>query len=281
MVVEPQGKQLAPAEYVTTGVVICLQSLPPSDETLTEWCGACEHAGWLKLGATVVIPNLQASSAFQASDLALVVAAVCDLVGFDRVLVVGKDMTSQRILEMSVDDSFQKQLAGIILLGPTLPVPPAVEDLPAPLMVLWAQDDEISPFEERLEWLQAMNMADGIATVRECDTGGHNLESVLSDSGCAEAVRNFFLSSFLIADLLGAEEGRPEYAGAGDDSVRDRGGVAGAAAARIEHLTSALPESLREACRDAEEDGQSPMMRRRMTANLAGWIHSGLPTSSE
>ncbi|CAK0829909.1 unnamed protein product [Prorocentrum cordatum] len=46
VVLEPIGKKLAPRDFVTTGVVICLQGMLSSPESLDEWADVAKSAGW-------------------------------------------------------------------------------------------------------------------------------------------------------------------------------------------------------------------------------------------
>jgi len=272
VILEPQGKQLAPQDYDTTGLVICLQGMPPSSTSLNEWCEAAQAAEWLRLGATVVVPNMQGSSSLFASDLAAIVDAICDFVSHDRVLLVGKDIISLRILELTVLETFDRSISGVVLLGPSSPPPDVVARLPVPLLLLWAKDDEISPFEDLPSWLDALDGGQNVcATIRECDHGGHSFDAVLSDLAVAEAVRNFFVSSMLIVDLLA------------DDEAENHGHSTQAAKSRIEQLKNELPERLQ---RPAEQDNDDEALKgatrnQRMSVSVADWINAGMRTASE
>lgn len=278
IMLEPRGKQLAPKEYVTTGLVICFQGMPPSKLSLKEWCEASESANWLKLGATVVLPNIQAASALAPADLGAVVDAVCDYVGFSKALLVGKDLMANRIIDLvgNAADILEDnhEVSGVVLVGPSSPVPQSLGDVEAPVLLLWAQDDDISPFSESVAWVEAFDDADDVvATVKECQIGGHSLDVMLADPGAATTMQNFFVSTFLISDLLQAD--------AAEQSDGEQDMEAAKSQARIENLTSELPSAVREACKHPLHTGDDGSMKRRMTANIANWIASGMSSTSE
>mmetsp|Transcript_131742 Transcript_131742/g.340925 ORF Transcript_131742/g.340925 Transcript_131742/m.340925 type:complete len:403 (+) Transcript_131742:112-1320(+) len=267
VILEPKGKMLAPRDYVTTGVVICLQGMPPSSESLNEWCEAAQAAEWLRLGATVAIPNMQVSTSLFATDLAAIVDAICDFVSHDQVLLVGKDMVSLRILELAVLDSFDRSIAGVVLLGPSSPPPDVAARLPAPLFLLWAKDDDISPFEDFEAWVELLENAQSVATIRECESGGHSFSRVLANPATAEAVRNFFVSSMLIVDLLA------------DDEAQQHGHSTPASKSRIEQLTSELPVAVQKSSEAAASPG-GPTRHQRLSISIAEWINGGMRNTS-
>merc|ERR1740123_1928126 len=88
-----------------------------------------------------------------------------------------------------------------MLLGPCSPCPDRIDEFPAPLLVLWAKDDQISSFDDRIEWNESLGNSQ-VARISLYPSGGHNFHDVLKNPGCADAVRNFFTACFLLMQLL-------------------------------------------------------------------------------
>mmetsp|Transcript_46715 Transcript_46715/g.99943 ORF Transcript_46715/g.99943 Transcript_46715/m.99943 type:complete len:428 (-) Transcript_46715:247-1530(-) len=269
IVLEPRAKSLAPDQYVTTGVVVCMQGImPPSKDTIKEWGLTNDLAGWTNSGATVVIPNVQANSALEASDIADILNGICDFVGFDRVLLVGKDLAAETLLRLGVDPTFDRSIAGIILLGPTTPPPRLSSELPVPFFLLWAQDDEVSPFEDHVQWIDmAREGYLPVMTAKWCSKGGHDFGQVGGQEGVPEQMKNFFISSLLASDLMES-----------DEAVDEQETKAGA---RIEQLTRQLPAEMQRSLQSAAQGedgsvGKSLSRNQRMSIKVGDWINSGM-----
>lgn len=272
IVIEPIGKKLAPEQFVTTGVVICLQGLPTSEESMDEWGNAVKLAGWLDTGVSVVIPNLQMSPSLQLQDIAMVVWAAMEMVRFDRCILAGKDMGAHWAVELACEKSLQSSVAGVLLLGPGTPPCEACGELEVPACLIWARDDDVSPYEGIEEWAVALDGRSAPTSIQESASGKHSFDAVLSDANdtIAKLVRNFTATSLLIADL---EEDCEEEEGDGDESDKSPLPSRKNRVSRVERLSAELPQS-------AAFDSESVDLPRK-SLDLAAWMHNGMPTSSE
>merc|ERR1719356_811744 len=133
------GKRLGSKEYVSTGVAICFDGLPPTEDAVRQWCQAVAASGWVDIGVSVAIPNVQMSSALQRVDLEAVVDAVFTTVGFNKCILLGKGWGAQRVVEIAAGESSVADcVEGIILVGPSSPVPSECVNIDVPVLLLWA-----------------------------------------------------------------------------------------------------------------------------------------------
>lgn len=259
ILLEPSG------EFTSTGVAVCLQGLPFSHDTVEEWCASVTLLGLLQMGVTVAVPNMQASSALNVEDLSFLLGGIGEFVDSDTCILVGKDLMAHHIVALTFAESSDVRVAGVLLLGPCSPAPVGLEDLSAPLLVLWAKDDPISGYEDRLEWLDAFGPKQ-IARMSTIGVGGHRLDSVLA-GGCVEVARNFFISCFLLMQLLhdmSESQCRVDHEPKTDSEIRFR------------RLFSELPHGLQDAVNT--DEGSKRMC---LASRLASWIQSGLRGLSE
>merc|ERR1719375_1965681 len=98
------------------------------------------------------------SSAIERSDLEAVIDAVFSLVCSNKCILFGKGWGAQRAVEIAgAETNVAECVEGVILVGPSSPVPSGCESIDAPVLLLWAQDDTMSPMEEGEPWLQALD----------------------------------------------------------------------------------------------------------------------------
>lgn len=274
VLVEPAGKQLARDEFVSAGLVVCLQSMLLEAEVLDEWCRAIHSIGWLDDGASVIIPNLQMSSALGPDDIEKVVNGALELAGFKSCLLVGKDWGAVRAVETATEGSVVDQITGIILFGPTSPPPLSCHKLDVPTLLVWAEDDDISPFEDHSCWLEVL---DDHCVSFFCSSGAHKLDKIIENEGMDKEIRKFTTAAFLIEEVGNAEA----------DDALDR-----KPSARFERLSVSLPAFLlnnpEQLMRPSEEDSEegrkaavamSPA--HRLALDLPQWISAGMVSSAE
>lgn len=280
---EPPGKTIDPRGYVTTGLVVCLHGMPPSNESLQEWGKAVELAGWLDLGVSVAVPNVQMSASLQVGDFDSMVDNICAAVGFDRCLVVGKGWGAQRAAELAMVDALERKVDGIVLVAPTSPSP-SPEDcahIRVPALLVWAQDDEVCPFADSGEWIKALDRRAGPTSFVESGKGGHALDGILeADDAAAAALRNFTVSVFLIGHL---EEAVDAAEGAG--AAADAGAADPMVAQRAVRLSTALPDFLSKAISEAGGSAEvtpvSSKGARKLSDDLQHWIQGNMLSAAE
>jgi len=157
-------------------------------------------------------------------------------------------------------------IEGLILVAPSSPPPTVSSDVSAPVLIVWAVDDDTEAYEHHDEWLEALDERDGPTTMLEAQKGGHNFGRLMESPDVLEGVKNFMVASLLHADLENGDEGMSE---------------------RAERLKEELPDfllaqSVSES--EAVEKRGSTMSKssnRRLSALLPQWVQSGMPTSSE
>lgn len=291
LLLEPLPKRLDPQGYMTTGVVICIHGMPPSPDTLEEWLELTNQCGWLTMGMSVAVPNVQMSSALQLQDFEAIIDCVCEIVGFDRCILVGKAWGAQRVVEIAAEGDLLGEVQGVVLAAPSSPPPAACRGLHVPAFVLWARDDSVSPFDDAEEWIEALDNRSAPTTFRDVDTGGHRLD-LMAASDVAQLISHFTVSSLLIAHL---EEGAAlglQGLEAGENEEDDE------FACRSRRLTAELPGFAMRACHEPDEDQENaepvvgepcaaaPLSKakhqaRRQSHGLQMWIQSGLPSEAE
>lgn len=286
VVLEPAGKKLAPDDYNTSGVVVCFDGMAPTAGTLNEWCGVAEAVGWLTLGVTVVIPNVQMSAALQLSDLEAVVKASLKASHFDSCLLVGKGWGAERVACLALDGDVADVVEGLVLVAPSSDPPPSCQDLEVPVFLLWAEDDDMVNFSQSEAWIEALDNRCAPTTIKDLQTGGHRFDKMLEHEGIAQALRDFTVASFLIADL---DE---------DETSQDPTPVSRSSGRRFSRLSQELPSFLQESIgrpepetsngRDANSEASTALpltsaqrTMRRLSMDLPHWIQSGLTSASE
>jgi hypothetical protein len=98
-VVEPMGKILSPTEYVSTGLVICLDGAEHNSEMLEEWGEVLKATKLLDAGLSIALPNV---SGFAYVDhLEQAVDKILKHLGSTSCIVVGKGWGAQIATEMA------------------------------------------------------------------------------------------------------------------------------------------------------------------------------------
>lgn len=288
IVIEPQGKQLAPQDYNTTGVVICFDGMAPSSSTLCEWCAATEAVGWLDLGVTVVLPNVQMSAALQLSDLEAVVKASLRAASFESCLLVGKGWGAERVVGLAIGGGVADVIEGVMVIAPSSEPPLNCADLEIPALLLWSKDDDLVSFSQSEAWVEALDNRCAPTTFKDVETGGHQVDKMLHSAGVAQAARDFTVATFLLADL-------DEVA---DEKSLDLTPVSRSNSQRFSRLSLELPSFLRECGERVEtpttgtpdvgstapaEPALTPAQKtmQRLTVELPHWIQAGLTSASE
>lgn len=315
VLIEPPGKHLAPKEFVSTGLVVCLQGLPASPSSMREWHRSANLTRWLDLGVSVALPNLQMNAALTLEDIEVVMRGVLQSTGFETCVLVGKDWGGVLAVNLATRSSVAEQVVGIILLGPNSPAPDDSSDLAVPVFLLWAEDDDISHFEESEHWVHSLDERTMPTTFWQCQTGGHRFDQVLESEGVAEATKKFTVSAFLIDDLnkqldeeyveQASGTTRVAEAGSKEESDSDEEGqearitaplsAAQRRSIRTERLSAELPNFMREAkhelhARATEEVSTTGCAAqatatthtvKRLSMALPQWIQGGMTNESE
>jgi len=302
---------VAPQAFVSTGLVVCLQGMPSSTESVEEWCKAAVCAGWLDLGASVALPNLQMSSALGTEDFEAALSGALEKAGFARCILVGKDWGGVIAVELASRSKLASQIEALVLVGPNTPAPATASEVACPVLLLWARDDEISPFEDAEEWMEALDGRCMPTTMKECQTGGHEFDKIVGTGGASEAVKSFTVSAFVLSEL--EEEGEEQEGGSrpseaaerrltqdSDLGPEERDGSASptARSRRLSRLQAELPSFLQATLpqfsiptEELSEDapavppqgsaGRRPSFSKRLSLALPQWIHAGMTSGSE
>mmetsp|Transcript_113391 Transcript_113391/g.219637 ORF Transcript_113391/g.219637 Transcript_113391/m.219637 type:complete len:436 (-) Transcript_113391:86-1393(-) len=317
VLVEPPGKHVAPQAYVSTGLVVCLQGLPASPSSLAEWHRSVNRSGWLDLGISVALPNLQMNAALSLDDIEAVMRGVLQSTGFETCMLVGKDWGGVLAVDLATRSSLAEQVVGIILLGPSSPAPMGSANLAVPVFLLWAEDDDISHFEELEDWKHSLDERCMPTTIWQCEKGGHRFDQVLESDGVAEATKKFTVSVFLMDELEKQLEEEHEQKASGTTPVAEKEGIgskeendsdeeqattaplntAQRRSIRTERLTAELPTFMKEGKhethpRATEEvsttgcaaQATAPFKTntvRRLSGALPHWIQGGMTNESE
>eukprot|EP00927_Polykrikos_kofoidii_P068254 TRINITY_DN63610_c0_g1_i1.p1 TRINITY_DN63610_c0_g1~~TRINITY_DN63610_c0_g1_i1.p1 ORF type:complete len:456 (+),score=100.84 TRINITY_DN63610_c0_g1_i1:91-1458(+) len=303
LLIEPSGKRLGTKGCHTTGVVICIDGMLPTQESVEQWCQAVKSVGWLDVGFSVAIPNVQMSAALERRDMEAVVNAVCDAVDFNRCLLVGKGWGAQRVVELAADSRVADCVEGLLLVAPSGQASQMCTDVNVPVLVLWAQDDDISPIEDHETWLENLGDRDAPTSFQVLEEGGHNLARLVVADGLAEVLRHYGVSCLLMGNLAQEEHFEEqdlfeseddEEQGASDSGVMDCKALN---ILRSELLILHLPPFLKQDATFASlrEDGEAFVdaaehsnctnterrIRKKLSMKLPQWIHSGMMTAAE
>jgi len=201
ILVEPMGKILSPAEYVGTGLIICINNLPPSQELLEEWSQVLKQTKWLDAGLSFAMP-----SPGELKDLEVLAEETLARAGYDKVLLAGKGAGAQQAVELAATERLASKVAGIILVAPASPVPAACRQLEIPVLLVWAQDDTVSPFTDIECWAEALDSRHAPSALKDAFCGGHDMAKVLASApDIAKALLFFTAAVLLMADLLSIE----------------------------------------------------------------------------
>lgn len=284
ILIEPAGRRLQPDKFLTTGVVICMDGLPlicdTSEDRLREWCEATKLTRWLELGVVVALLNVQMSSALQLTDLEAVVHAAYEASGGGRCMLVGKGWGAHRSVELAASET-NKYIDSVILVSPGAPAPAQCHNLSKPALLLWARDDEMTPFEEKNCWIDALDGRCAPTVFNGPNKGGHSFNKMMEEEGVSDAIQKFTASSLLIANLAEEEAllrersaskskqspGSPS-GGDGDGEEGDDAEMA-VTQQRSERLAAELPATVQ------RQDS------RKLAEDLPHWIQGGMVASSE
>lgn len=207
LLIEPMGKKLDPENYESSGLVICFDGMPPSPALLDEWAETMQRAGWIELGLTVVLPNLQMNSAMEMQDLIGMTDALLEKLKFSECLMCGKAWGGQRMVELASHESMHEKIVGLILCAPSTPCPEhGCKELPVPVLLAWAHDDDISSVDEAQEYVLAFDGRPAPTTLELVDTGGHSLSAMLADDHLAQAFRQFTAAAVLHHEMQKAPD---------------------------------------------------------------------------
>lgn len=275
VLVEPMGKILSPSEYVTTGLVVSLHGEQHTPEVLEEWGEVLRQTKWLDSGMSFAMPNV--SMLGDPEDVGAVVAVLLKQVGYSHCVLAGRGWGAQAAIEMA-GSRLAERVDGVVLVGPSSPVPSVCSQLECPILLLWAQDDQVSPYSEIRDWCEVFEDRRGPSLVKDAEKGGHNISEVIKESESAEPVLNFTIASMLIGCLLqaldAAEAGRTPM----EELLTDR----------AVRLCDELPHFLASQLGGEPEDGvaaalaggepaRMPRRMQRMVQALHDWIAGGLP----
>jgi hypothetical protein len=214
VLVEPMGKILSPSEYVSTGVVICVDGGEHEAELLQEWGEVLKATKWLDAGISFAFPDV--SGLAEVDDLEVAVSSVLQSTGFSTCLLVGKGWGAKLTTEMAGRTKLAEKIDGCLLVAPESPVPSECGNIEVPVMLVWAEDDEDSPFSEIREWFEELDQRRAPTFVKDLKIGGHCLTSLLQQGETAQQVLYFVVCSLLMVLLVQATE----QAGGGSEPYR-------------------------------------------------------------
>lgn len=203
VMVEPMGKILSPAEYVSSGLIVCLDAGTHTSEQQEEWGQVLKTTQWLDSGISFALPDV--SELADPADLELVVEAVLKQGGFKTCVLAGKGWGAQIASEVAARSRLSEQIDGVVLVAPESPVPQECSQIPVPVMLIWAQDDEVSPFNEIRDWYEVLGDRRAPTYVKDLENGGHDLTKLLVKETAAQ-VSYFSVSCLLLALVVQAQE---------------------------------------------------------------------------
>lgn len=198
--VEPMGKILSPSEYVSTGLILCLDGEAHSSEELEEWGEVLKSTQWLDSGISFALPDV--SCLADPADIELVVAAVLKQGGFKTCILAGKGWGAQVASEIAAGSRLSEQIDGVLLVAPESPVPDSCSQIAVPVMLIWAQNDEVSPFNEIRDWCGVLGDRSAPMYVKDPEKGGHSLALLLKQDETAAQVCHFTISCLLLMHVM-------------------------------------------------------------------------------
>ncbi|CAK9003520.1 unnamed protein product [Durusdinium trenchii] len=210
ILVEPMGK-LINNEFVSTGMAVVFEETHA--KSTEEWAQVLKRTKLLDAGVSVAIPLLkEAKKANNAEetetlfneaslkDLHDLVGAIMAMCSSDLCILCGKGPGAQKAMEVA---PMIPGTAASILFAPSSP-PPTCSFM-GPVMLVWAQDDTESPFENAGFWAEALanrEESTAVAVLRDPAVGGHDLSRMLrKDDACAADVLSFVAAALLITEL--------------------------------------------------------------------------------
>merc|ERR1712232_1209797 len=93
------GKILSPAEYMSAGIVICIDGSEHKAELLEEWGEVLKATRWLDAGISFALPDV--SCLAEVGDLESAVDAVLRVTGFSSCVLAAKDWGAELAAEMA------------------------------------------------------------------------------------------------------------------------------------------------------------------------------------
>jgi len=203
-VVEPMGKILSPTEYVSTGLVLCLDGAEHETETLEEWGEVLKATKFLDAGLSFALPNV--SNFAYVDDLEKAVDAILKHLGSTSCILMGKGWGAKIATEMAGRSRLGEKIDGIVLIAPESPAPDECSNIEVPVMLVWAEDDEESPFSEIYQWNGMFKELSAPTFIKDLATGGHSVPKLLKQGDVAGQVLHFVVSALLMMLLCQAVE---------------------------------------------------------------------------
>jgi len=200
VLVEPMGKILSPSEYVSTGLIVCLDGAAHESELLEEWGEVLKATKWLDSGISFALPDV--SNLAAAEDLERVVEAVIKQGGFQTCILTGKGWGAQLASEIAARPRLSERVDGVVLVAPESPVPQECRQIEMPVMLIWANNDEVSPFNEIRAWYEVLGERRAPTFVKDLEDGGHDLAKLLKQGDTASQVLLFTVSCLLMGSLM-------------------------------------------------------------------------------
>lgn len=207
IMIEPMGKILSPSEYVSTGLVICLDGSEHEDPLFEEYGQVLKASKLLDSGISFALPDV--SQFADAEDLERVIEAVLKQGGFQRCILAGKGWGAQMVTEIAGRPRLSEQIDGVLIVAPESPVPTECRQVEVPVMMIWAEDDEVSEFQEIYRWAEEFGERRAPTFVKDLKIGGHHFGETLKqgpgsakEGETAQQVLHFTVSCLLIGLLI-------------------------------------------------------------------------------
>lgn len=199
LLVEPMG-ELINQEFVSTAMAIIFEHRFVTDpKAMDEWAQVLKRTKLLDAGVSVAMPMLSPEL-----DLTEVVQAIMKFCSNDLCILSGKGPGAARALDAAAKGGTDATVAACLLFAPEPPAPERC-GYEGPVMLVWAQDDQDSPFDQAGLWAEALALRDGgtaIAVLRDPTLGGHDLGRMLrKDEACAADILSFVAASLLLIEL--------------------------------------------------------------------------------
>lgn len=199
ILVEPMGKILSPNEYISTGLMVCLHGTAHEPEVLAEWGEVLKLTKLLDAGMSMALPDLSALA--EQGDVEAVLEAILKQASYDRCILTGKDWGGQMAMEIACGTQVSDFVDGVLLMAPASPVPDSIGRVECPVLLLWAENDNESPFSEIRDWYQALQDRSIVSCTKDLSRGGHSFAEVLKEGETSQLVLFFIVSALLINQL--------------------------------------------------------------------------------
>jgi predicted esterase len=200
VLVEPMGKILSPNEFVSTGLVVCLEGCSHESNEMDDWGEVLKATKWLDAGLSFALPDV--SCLAEASDVEQAVSAVMEKAGFQSCLLVGKGWGGQLASEIAARPRLCERVDGVLLIAPESPPPAECSRIEMPVMLVWAQNDEECPFVEIREWYELLESRRAPTWVSDPASGGHDFAELMKQGETAGQVGNFTVSCLVIGHIV-------------------------------------------------------------------------------